>query len=613
MKSPARAGVTERLLAPGASGGAWAAALSGPAEFTWTLDLEEPRVVSIEARTHGVLPQIWTVDGRYRASIEPLSMESGLAWNPIITLPLPAGRHAVRALVARGAGVDVLRIVSHRSSDADYIAVLEGLGLPGHAPEAPVRRSQAEELLASPAFAELAAGLRLELAGRRHGSLDGSGRRRPGSAHLSDPVADAAGGALMRMTGTSPQSTMRVSRMRRSAAAGFASAALSCLLGALILGSWVGPAAAAEGEGGLFTWRPSLRVTAAANDNAFYEDSDAEGTLGAWIAPRLELSYRRPWLELGADLGVDFRRHVDHSSLGGELYRGVAWGEAALGRGATLRLSNAFVPQPVALGLPEDEANNLVQTNRSEADLRWWHGLSGGRELEIGVQGSYFFTEDYVELVPSPAGIVVDRDFHADYAQGLGFIEVQSPVGEATTAYVRTQGYYRSFSDVSSASHGNLSLLVGLRSGRWKGLDLDVAGGVGALSFDSFGDEIRALGRLSVRWRVGEGWILSLAGRHLTTPNLAGQEALDTTGELGVTKRFGSATEAALRFFVTRFEGDLRSSDTNLFGGTELTVRHQLTSQIQLQAGYRYWNNAGSLGIDDFSQNRLLLGVDFRL
>ena len=158
-------GVTERRLAPGASGGAWAAALSGPAEFTWTLDLEEPRVVSVEARTHGVLSQIWSIDGRYRVSIEPVSMESGLAWNPVITLPLASGRHAVRALVARGSGVDALRIVSHRSSDADYVAVLEGLGLPGHAPESPVRRSQAEEILASPAFAELAAGLRLELAG----------------------------------------------------------------------------------------------------------------------------------------------------------------------------------------------------------------------------------------------------------------------------------------------------------------------------------------------------------------------------------------------------------------------------------------------------------------
>ena len=115
------------------------------------------------------------------------------------------------------------------------------------------------------------------------------------------------------------------------------------------------------------------------------------------------------------------------SSLGGELYRGVAWGEAALGQGVSFRLPNAFVPQPVTLGLPEDEAGNLVQTNRSEADLRWWYGLSGGRELEIGVQGSYFFTEDYAEMVPSTGGVVLDPDCHADYAQGLGFIDVQSP------------------------------------------------------------------------------------------------------------------------------------------------------------------------------------------
>jgi hypothetical protein len=158
-------GVTERKLSPGASGGAWAAGLSGPAEFTWTVDLDEPRVVSIEARTHGVLPQLWSIDGRYRVGVEPTSVESGFAWNPIVTLPLPSGRHAVRALVARGSGVDALRIVSHRSSDADYVRVLEGLGLPGHAPESPVRRSEAESTLSSPAFAELAAGLRLELAG----------------------------------------------------------------------------------------------------------------------------------------------------------------------------------------------------------------------------------------------------------------------------------------------------------------------------------------------------------------------------------------------------------------------------------------------------------------
>lgn len=158
-------GVTERRLVSEASGGAWAAALAGPAEFSWILDLEAPRVVSVEARTHGVLPQIWSIDGRYRVSLRPDSVDGGFSWNHVITLPLSAGRHALRALVARGSGIDELRIVPRYSSDADYVSVLEGLGLPGNAPESPVRRSEAESMLASPAFAELAAGFRLRLAG----------------------------------------------------------------------------------------------------------------------------------------------------------------------------------------------------------------------------------------------------------------------------------------------------------------------------------------------------------------------------------------------------------------------------------------------------------------
>lgn len=158
-------GVTTRRLASEASGGAWTAALAGPAEFTWVLDLEEPRVVSLRARTHGVQPQIWSIDGRYRASVQPDNVGSDFTWNHVITVPLSSGRHALRALLARGSGVDELHVVPHRSSDSDYVAVLEGLGLPGGAPEAPVRRSETERMLANPAFEELAAGFRMRLAG----------------------------------------------------------------------------------------------------------------------------------------------------------------------------------------------------------------------------------------------------------------------------------------------------------------------------------------------------------------------------------------------------------------------------------------------------------------
>jgi hypothetical protein len=383
----------------------------------------------------------------------------------------------------------------------------------------------------------------------------------------------------------------------------------SALAALLLLAA--GPAGA-EGEGGIFTWRPSLRVTTLATDNSRYEDDGAEGSIGAWLAPRLELAYRRPSLELGADLGVDFRRWVGQSTLATELYRAVVWTQAGLGHGLSFRLSDAFVPQPLRVGLPEDEGANLTQTNRLEGDLRWWHPLPGRRELELGVQGSYFLSDDYAEAVPDAGGVVVDDGFRPDYAQGLGFVELRSPVGEKSTAWARVEGSYRDFDEVAGADHGNLSLLLGLRSARWRDLDLELAGGVGALGFDRFGDELRALGRVGLRYRLPSAWTLSLAARHLDSPNLAGAAAMESTGEVGVTKRLGSATEAGLEVFVTRFDGDPRADAVNLFGGAELRVRHQLSRHLQLLAAYRHWQNRGGLDLDDFSQNRLLFQVSLR-
>jgi hypothetical protein len=155
---------TQRLAAP-ATGGAWALAANGPSEFSYRVRLEEPRVVTVLARTHGAQAQIWSVDGRYRLALTPDSDPEGYAWNHVITVPLAAGSHAIRALVARGSGIDVIRVMHHRSSDADYVAVLEALGFRAGAPDAMVPRSAARDILASPALAELASAFQLHLAG----------------------------------------------------------------------------------------------------------------------------------------------------------------------------------------------------------------------------------------------------------------------------------------------------------------------------------------------------------------------------------------------------------------------------------------------------------------
>jgi hypothetical protein len=148
-----------------ASGGGWAAAVSNPAAFTWNFRLEEPRVVSLEALTHGVLPQIWSVDGRYRVTVRPRSVPGGFSWNHVLTVPLAAGQHSLRALVSRGSGVDALRVIPRRASDADCVRALERLGFQGGAPTALVSRSVALDTLSSPGFRELASGFRLRMQG----------------------------------------------------------------------------------------------------------------------------------------------------------------------------------------------------------------------------------------------------------------------------------------------------------------------------------------------------------------------------------------------------------------------------------------------------------------
>ena len=88
---------------------------------------------------------------------------------------------------------------------------------------------------------------------------------------------------------------------------------------------------------------------------------------------------------------------------------------------------------------------------------------------------------------------------------------------------------------------------------------------------------------------------------------------MESAGELGVEKRFGAATAASLRVFVTRFDGYVGTDAANLFGGAELRIRRQVTRYLQLALSYRHWRNRGHFDLDDFSRNRVALELGFRL
>jgi hypothetical protein len=376
-----------------------------------------------------------------------------------------------------------------------------------------------------------------------------------------------------------------------------------------------GAARAQEDESSRFSWRPSLQLTTVADDNVFYEDGGVEGSVGFWVVPRLELDYRTPGVQLGADLSADVRRYVDQNDeLAAELYRAVGWAEVGLSPGLTLRVSNAFVPQPLRIGRPEDEGSNLVQTNRSDGELRWWLPAGGAGEIELGVVGTWFWTEDYDELLPADAGgFILEEDFRASYTQALGFAQYRRELGERTSMYARGRFSYRAFADLDEDDLTQLGLVLGMRTQRWTNLDFELAGGVGGVGFDGFFDALRALGRLRARYRAEGGWSFALGFDQLLTPNAAGDDALESTGELTVEKRFGLATAASLRVFLTRLDADLPGVGADLFGGVELRVRRQLTRHLQLALAYRHWRNRGDFDLDDFSQNRVALEVGWRL
>jgi hypothetical protein len=385
-------------------------------------------------------------------------------------------------------------------------------------------------------------------------------------------------------------------------------------LAALLAALWPAVVSrAAEDDARRFSWEPSVDVKSVFDDNVFHADSARESDFGFWILPRLELEYAAPAYEVGADLGVDVRRYVDHSALDRTFGRVEAWGEAGLLPGLTVRLDDAFVPQPIRLGVPHDDPINLQQTNRTNLQVRYWRELESGREIAIGARGSRFMSDEFAQLVPGPGGVpTLDPDFRADFWEGGGFLEFQNPLGKTHAAYVTGLARHRSYDDLSTSDHTEVSGLLGVRAFWIKHLQLDLAGGVGLLAFDGGTNEPRFLTRADASYRFAGGLGVLLGFHNRFTSDLLGNDFVDTTGRLGFERYFGRRTSASLVGFVSHLDQASLGSQTNLFGGVEVQVRRRLSRGLQLTLSYRYWENGGNYALDDFRQNRAWIGLAYQ-
>jgi len=365
-----------------------------------------------------------------------------------------------------------------------------------------------------------------------------------------------------------------------------------------------------EADPNRFSFHPSIRITAAADSNVELHDDDSEGDLGLFFFPRVELGYQGRWFDLGADLGADIRRYVDPDSPSEEFFRVGGFAEFGLMPGLTLRFSDAYAPTPVDLGKPEDHAANLVQTNRAVVNLRYWHELPGERELVISLQGTRLGSESFSAEVGNG---IVDDDFHADFWEGALLAEVQSPLTDHTSVFLRTHARYRSFEDSSASDFGDLAVLVGMRTHWFQNVDFDFSGGYGRIAFDSGSDQKnRFLGQANVRYRLSDGTTLRLSFANRNTADIVGNDFVEMTGRIGAERRFGERTAASLDVFLSRFENETWDSGANVFGGVEARIRRQLSRRTQLSLAYRYWDNRGDYETDDFSQHHVNLLFTFR-
>ncbi len=163
-------GSTNARLAEPASGGAWAAAVNRPAEFTYRASIEQPGVYSLIARIHGEGEEIWSIDGSYRVRVRPEGATEGFARTHVLTLHLSGGEHVIRALLPKGAGIDALHLLRRRARDVDYIALLHDEGFRSGVPQQPVTQTDAYRSLSQPLFAEISSHFLSRLAGDFQGA-----------------------------------------------------------------------------------------------------------------------------------------------------------------------------------------------------------------------------------------------------------------------------------------------------------------------------------------------------------------------------------------------------------------------------------------------------------
>jgi hypothetical protein len=360
--------------------------------------------------------------------------------------------------------------------------------------------------------------------------------------------------------------------------------------------------------------RAELGSSVVYDDNVLLEDDARQSDVAFGIAPSVGADYLRPRWKVGADVGADSRFYLDHSQLNDTFFRAEAYGEIEPLRGLTVRVSDHYVPQPVVLGRPEDETANLAQSNTLLAEARYWHELRSNAALEVGVRGARFTADAFPASLDLDGDGVIETDhrFRSDYWGGAAFAEGQLSVGKGTVAFVRGEYRARRFDELSAADFDEISGLIGVRTRLGGRLSIEAAGGYGRVDFAALPERSRWLGRLSLAYDLPRGLTLRASLMRRLTGDATATDFGETSARLGIEKQLGTRTSVYAGAWWALYDSDAPGVGSNRVLAAELALRRRLTQRIEAILAYRRWRNHGSFDGDDFTQNRVTLGLVYR-
>lgn len=358
---------------------------------------------------------------------------------------------------------------------------------------------------------------------------------------------------------------------------------------------------------------PHVRATTIYDSNVLLKRRDKEDDWAFWLQPGVELEWTRSKLRAGADLGIDARWYVDHSSLSETFWDASAFVEYAPTEAMTFKLSDRYVPQALVLGQPEDDTINQQQSNWLEAEGRYEHEFGARNEMELGLRGTRFDSRSFDALVDvNDDGIPEEDRVDADYWEGRGWLEGRREIGRDRELFSRFTLARRTYPHLSEVDFTEYFGTVGARLAITARIRFDFGVGWGVIDFDEQGSQNRFVGDVGLTWELPRDWLLRVSGARTLSSDVVGTDFDETSARIEVRKRLGRRTSVIVGGFWSSFDNNAVDQEQNEVLAGEVRVERELTPRIRVELGYRRWKNLGDFENDDFTQDRVTLGVAYR-